>query len=87
MGLNLDPQFVRDLTILITASALAGVAAEALGQPTMSGYFLAGSLVGPGGLKLVKELVQVGDAWVGWGPAFYRWQRSVFGWRVLADRR
>ncbi|GAB4816982.1 hypothetical protein N2152v2_004028 [Parachlorella kessleri] len=59
MGLNLDPQFVRDLTILIAASAAAGCLMEALGQPTINGYFIAGSIVGPGGLKLVNELVQV----------------------------
>jgi Kef-type K+ transport system membrane component KefB len=59
MGLNLDPQFVRDLTILIASCAAAGCVMEALGQPTINGYFIAGSLVGPGGLKLVKELVQV----------------------------
>lgn len=60
LGIQLDPQFVRDLTILIAASAAAGVAMGCLGQPAINGYFLAGSLVGPGGLKLIKEIVQVG---------------------------
>lgn len=32
---------------------------ELLGQPVINGYFIAGSLVGPGGLGWVKELVQV----------------------------
>eukprot|EP00887_Chlorella_sp_A99_P006080 scaffold22.g6080.t1 len=62
MGLNLDPAFVRDLTTLVGASALAGLAMEAAGQPTINGYLLAGSVVGPGGLNLVKELVQVQSA-------------------------
>lgn len=50
---------MRDLTILIAASAAAGVLMGCLGQPAINGYFLAGSLVGPGGLKLIKEIVQV----------------------------
>ena len=60
LGINLDPQFVRDLTILIAASAVAGVLMGCLGQPAINGYFLAGSLVGPGGLQLLHELVPVG---------------------------
>ena len=60
MGMNLDPQFVRDLTVLVAASAGAGLLMAWLGQPTINGYFIAGSLVGPGGLKLIKEIVQVG---------------------------
>lgn len=115
MGINLDPQFVRDLTVLIAASAAAGVVMGLLGassgrqqalqqggagsagccargraaaklrphlamcsatraapaclpsaplpragQPAINGYFVAGSLVGPGGFKLIKEIVQVG---------------------------
>lgn len=59
MSLTLDYQFVRDLTILICASAAGGLAMELLGQPTINGYFIAGSLIGPGGLDLVKEIVQV----------------------------
>ena len=59
MGLNLDPAFVRDITTLVGASSLAGLAMETLGQPTINGYFIAGSVIGPGGLNLVKELVQV----------------------------
>ncbi len=59
LGINLDPQFVRDLTVLIAASAAAGVLMGCLGQPAINGYFLAGSLVGPGGFKLIKEIVQV----------------------------
>ena len=31
---------------------------EAVGQPPINGYFIAGSIIGPGGLNLVKELVQ-----------------------------
>ena len=54
MGLTLDPQLIRDLTVLITSSTVGGMVMEALRQPVINGYFIAGSVVGPGGLKLVK---------------------------------
>ena len=54
MGLVLDPQIIRDLTVLITSSTLGGMAMEAFKQPVINGFFIAGSAVGPGGLKLVK---------------------------------
>jgi len=59
MGLTLDPQFIRDLGLLIGVCAVGGLAMEAVRQPTINGYFLAGSAVGPGGLKWIKEIVQV----------------------------
>ncbi|KAG7672986.1 hypothetical protein Ndes2526B_g08487 [Nannochloris sp. 'desiccata'] len=59
MGLTLDPQFIRDLGVLIGVCAVGGLAMEAVRQPTINGYFLAGSAVGPGGLKWIKEIVQV----------------------------
>lgn len=59
MSLTLDYQFVRDLTVLVCASAMGGFLMELVGQPTINGYFIAGSLIGPGGLNLVKEIVQV----------------------------
>jgi Kef-type K+ transport system membrane component KefB len=54
MGLTLDPQLIRDLTVLISASTIGGAVFEAVRQPIINGYFIAGSLVGPGGLKLIK---------------------------------
>ena len=54
MGLTLDPQLIRDLTVLIAASTVGGALFEAVRQPIINGYFIAGSLVGPGGLKLIK---------------------------------
>ncbi|KAL0035080.1 hypothetical protein WJX79_010456 [Trebouxia sp. C0005] len=59
LGLTLDPQLIRDLTVLITSSTVAGMTLEAVKQPVINGYFIAGSLVGPGGAGLIKELVQV----------------------------
>mmetsp|Transcript_16165 Transcript_16165/g.35012 ORF Transcript_16165/g.35012 Transcript_16165/m.35012 type:complete len:704 (+) Transcript_16165:101-2212(+) len=58
-SLMLDPQLITDLTVVITAAAVFGMIFEALRQPTINGYLIAGALVGPGGLQLVKELVQV----------------------------
>lgn len=60
--MNLDPALVKDLTVLVAASAAGGLLLASLGQPAINGYFIAGSLVGPGGLKLIKEIVQVGRA-------------------------
>lgn len=54
MGLTLDPQLVRDLTTLITSSGVGGMVMEAVRQPVINGYFIAGSVVGPGGFKLIK---------------------------------
>ena len=54
MGLTLDPQLIRDLTVLITSSTVGGMVLEALRQPVINGFFIAGSVVGPGGFKLIK---------------------------------
>mmetsp|Transcript_24641 Transcript_24641/g.63994 ORF Transcript_24641/g.63994 Transcript_24641/m.63994 type:complete len:630 (+) Transcript_24641:288-2177(+) len=59
MALRLDPIFIRDLTVIIAAASLAGAVCEALNQPVINGYLIAGSIVGPGGLALVSELVQM----------------------------
>lgn len=50
---------VQDLTVVLTTSSIFGSLFEAIKQPVLNGYILAGSLVGPDGLALVKELVQV----------------------------
>mmetsp|Transcript_4045 Transcript_4045/g.11724 ORF Transcript_4045/g.11724 Transcript_4045/m.11724 type:complete len:673 (-) Transcript_4045:1075-3093(-) len=59
VGLTLDPQLIRDLTVLITSSTGMGMVLETLRQPVINGYLIAGSIVGPGGLQMIKELVQV----------------------------
>jgi len=59
LGLTLDPQLIRDMSLLIVMSAAAGQFMAAIGQPTINGYFLAGSVMGPGGLGLAKEIVQL----------------------------
>lgn len=59
-----------------------------LGQPAINGYFLAGSLVGPGGLKLIKEIVQVsgraGPVCAGTGCAEVH---GMSGWQLLPGLR
>jgi Kef-type K+ transport system membrane component KefB len=45
--------------VVLTASSIFGTVFEAIRQPTLNGYLLAGSMIGPDGLALVKELVQV----------------------------
>eukprot|EP00951_Prasinocladus_malaysianus_P041077 scaffold479934_cov47-Prasinocladus_malaysianus.AAC.1 len=44
--------------ILIVAAVIGGLLAGLLGQPVISGYLMAGSIVGPGGLGVIQELVQ-----------------------------
>eukprot|EP00775_Hariotina_reticulata_P009774 gene9774-9931_t len=57
--LTLDPLLVQDLTLLFASAAVVGMVFESLQQPVINGYLVAGAIVGPGGLQLIKELVQV----------------------------
>jgi hypothetical protein len=59
MELLEDMALIRDLAVLIIAAAAGGSAALAAGQPALLGHLAAGALVGPGGLGLVEELIQV----------------------------
>jgi len=59
MELQQDLRFIQDLVILLCAAALGSTFFSLLGQPPITGYLVFGSLVGPGGLGLVVELVQV----------------------------
>jgi hypothetical protein len=45
---------------LLLLLQVMGMLFESLGQPVINGYLVAGAIVGPGGLQLIKELVQVG---------------------------
>lgn len=38
---------------------MGGLGAGAIGQPVIIGFIVAGSLIGPGGLGIIEELVQV----------------------------
>ncbi|XP_051143756.1 K(+) efflux antiporter 5 [Andrographis paniculata] len=57
--LQVDFRLISDLVVLIVSAAIAGIIFSCLGQPVIVGYLLAGSLIGPGGLKFINEMVQV----------------------------
>lgn len=57
--LQVDVRLISDLVVIIVSAAIGGIICSCLGQPVIVGYLLAGSVVGPGGLKFVSEMVQV----------------------------
>ncbi|KAG5559217.1 hypothetical protein RHGRI_008956 [Rhododendron griersonianum] len=52
-------RLISDLVIVIVFATCGGIAFACAGQPVITGYLLAGSIVGPGGFNFVSELVQV----------------------------
>ncbi|XAR71780.1 hypothetical protein NMG60_11018192 [Bertholletia excelsa] len=57
--LQLDLRLISDLVVVIVSAAIGGIIFSCLGQPVIVGYLLAGSIIGPGGLKFISEMVQV----------------------------
>lgn len=57
--LQLDLRFISDLVVVIVSATCGGIAFACAGQPVITGYLLAGSLIGPGGFSFVSEMVQV----------------------------
>ncbi|KAL8095956.1 hypothetical protein AgCh_037073 [Apium graveolens] len=73
--LQVDLRLISDLVVVIVSAAIGGIIFSCLGQPVCAldpdfscsvlsffvivGYLLAGSLIGPGGLKFISEMVQV----------------------------
>ena len=57
--LQVDVALVRDLMIVMVSTTTCGLIAYSLSQPPISGFLIGGSIVGPGGLGIVNELVQV----------------------------
>ncbi|XP_047973290.1 K(+) efflux antiporter 4-like isoform X1 [Salvia hispanica] len=57
--LQLDLRLISDLVVVIVSATCGGIAFACAGQPVLTGYLLAGSLVGPGGLNIISEMVQV----------------------------
>ncbi|XP_059639968.1 K(+) efflux antiporter 6 [Cornus florida] len=57
--LQLDLRLISDLVIVIVSATCGGIAFACAGQPVITGYLLAGSVVGPGGFSFVSEMVQV----------------------------
>jgi hypothetical protein len=56
---RIDTRLIVDLGIVIVASAIGGCCAALLRQPVLIGYLLSGSVIGPGGLRLIGQFVQV----------------------------
>lgn len=54
-----DFRLIVDLVTVLAAAAFGGVFASLLRQPAILGYMLGGMIVGPAGLALIKELIQV----------------------------
>ncbi|RDY07868.1 K(+) efflux antiporter 5, partial [Mucuna pruriens] len=57
--LQVDLRLISDLVVVIVSAAIGGIFFSCLGQPVIVGYLLAGSLIGPGGLKFISEMVQL----------------------------
>nr|WP_199313804.1 cation:proton antiporter [Leptolyngbya sp. FACHB-671] len=60
---------IVDLVIVLAAAAGGGLLASLLKQPVLLGYLVGGVVVGPAGLGLVKELIQV-ETLAQFGAAF-----------------
>ncbi|MEW5308650.1 MAG: hypothetical protein WDW38_000592 [Sanguina aurantia] len=58
-SLVIDPQLIQDLTLMLSSAGVFGVMFEIVKQPVINGFLVAGAVIGPGGLNLIKELVQV----------------------------
>ncbi|KAG8375661.1 hypothetical protein BUALT_Bualt10G0123500 [Buddleja alternifolia] len=57
--LQLDLRLISDLVVVIVSATCGGIAFACAGQPVITGYLLAGSVVGPGGFNFISEMVQV----------------------------
>lgn len=64
-----DFRLIVDLVVVLAAAAAGGLFAALLRQPVLLGYLVGGAIVGPAGLGLVKELVQV-ETLAQFGAAF-----------------
>ena len=54
-----DFRLIIDLVLVFAAAACGGLLAALLKQPVLLGYLIGGMVVGPSGLRLIKELIQV----------------------------
>jgi CPA2 family monovalent cation:H+ antiporter-2 len=54
-----DFRLIVDLVTVLAAASFGGLLAAALRLPVLLGYIFGGIIVGPTGLGLIKELVQV----------------------------
>lgn len=54
-----DFRLIIDLVSVLAVAACGGLVAALLRQPVLLGYLIGGMVVGPTGLGLIKELIQV----------------------------
>ncbi|HEY9851274.1 MAG TPA: cation:proton antiporter [Leptolyngbyaceae cyanobacterium] len=54
-----DFRLIVDLVLVLAAATAGGLLASLLRQPVLLGYLLGGMVVGPAGLGLIKEVIQV----------------------------
>ena len=54
-----DFRLIVDLVLVLAAATIGGLLASLLRQPAILGYLIGGIIVGPGGLGVIKELIQV----------------------------
>ncbi|CAM8917285.1 unnamed protein product [Rhodiola kirilowii] len=54
-----EDKLISDMVVVIVSATCGGIAFACAGQPVITGYLLAGSVIGPGGLNFVSEMVQV----------------------------
>lgn len=54
-----DFRLIIDLVLVLAAATGGGILASLLRQPALLGYLIGGVVVGPAGLGLIKELIQV----------------------------
>ena len=64
-----DFRLIVDLVSVLAAAATGGIIAGLAGQPALLGYIVGGAIVGPTGLGLIKELIQV-ETLAQFGAAF-----------------
>ncbi|NEQ22998.1 MAG: cation:proton antiporter, partial [Microcoleus sp. SIO2G3] len=64
-----DFRLIVDLVLVLAAAAGGGLIAALLKQPILLGYLVGGMIVGPAGLGLIKELIQV-ETLAQFGAAF-----------------
>lgn len=64
-----DFRLIVDLVVVLAAATAGGLLAALLRQPVLLGYLVGGAVVGPAGLGLVKELIQV-ETLAQFGAAF-----------------
>ena len=64
-----DFRLIVDLVSVLVAAAAGGIIAGLAKQPALLGYIVGGMIVGPTGLGLIKELIQV-ETLAQFGAAF-----------------